>query len=65
MCLSNVYFDSKTGQEEVMREVARMEAQDDGFLLVGLLGEEKFIQGKIKSVDFINENAVVLEKTAA
>ena len=40
MCLSNVfYIDSDGEQKEVMRDVAQMEAHDNGFLLLGLLGE--------------------------
>jgi len=63
MCLSNVYLDDDSKREEVMENVAYMEAKDDGFLLVGLLGEQKFVQGKLRSVDFVQEHSVVLEKT--
>jgi len=61
MCLSNVYYaDSDGRQQEVMRDVARMETRDNGFLLIGLLGEQKFVQGEVKSVDFIDKHSVVL-----
>jgi len=61
MCLSNVfYIDSSGQQEEVMRDVAQMEACNNGFLLIGLLGEQKFVQGEVKSVDFIDKHSVVL-----
>jgi len=41
MCLSNVfYIDSNCQQQEVMRDVAQMEAHSNGFLLIGLLGEQ-------------------------
>ena len=47
VCLSNVfYIDSDGRQEEVMRDVAQMEAHNNGFPLVGLLAERKFVQGK-------------------
>ena len=39
MCLSNVYIDSNGQPQEVMRDVAHMEAHNDGGLLTGLLGE--------------------------
>lgn len=62
MCLSTVYMDLGDQQEEVMRDVAHIEAKDEGFILIGLLGEQKEIQGRIKSVDFVDEHTVVLEK---
>lgn len=64
MCLSTVYILSSGDQEEVMRDVAYMETKDEGFLLMGLLGEQKFIQGKVKSVDFVDKHTVVLENNA-
>jgi predicted RNA-binding protein len=61
MCLSNVfYIDSNGQQQEVMRDVAQMEAQGDGFLLMGLLGEQKFVQGEVRSIDFVDKHLVVL-----
>jgi predicted RNA-binding protein len=64
MCLSTVYIDWGGQQEEVMRDVAYMEAKDEGFLLIGLLGEQKLIKGSVKSVDFVDKHTVVLEKNA-
>ena len=61
MCLSNVlYVDSNGQQQEVMRDVAQMEAHNNGFLLIGLLGEQKFVQGEVRTVDFMYEHSVVL-----
>jgi len=61
MCLSNVfYIDSSGQQEEVMREVAQMEAHNNGFWLTGLLGERKFVQGIVRTIDFVNKHRVVL-----
>jgi predicted RNA-binding protein len=62
MCLSTVYIESGGQMQEVMQDVAQMEAEDEGFLLTGLLGEEKFVQGQIKSIDFVDEHSVVLYK---
>lgn len=62
MCLSTVYIDSDTGREEVMRDVAEMEAEGEGFFLVNLMGEKKFIKGTIKRVDFVDEHTVEMEK---
>ena len=44
-----------------MKDVAQMEAKDDGFLLIGLLGEQRFVSGKIKSLDFVDKKSVVLQ----
>jgi predicted RNA-binding protein len=60
MCLSNVYIDSNGQSQEVMRDVAQMEAHNDGFLLTGLLGEQKFVRGKVRTVDFVDKHSVVL-----
>ena len=62
MCLSNVYIDSDGERKEVMRDVAKMEAKDDGFVLIGLLGEQKFIQGKVSRLDFVDTHSVVLKE---
>ena len=45
-----------------MRDVALMESNQDGYLLTGLLGDQKFVKGRIKSVDFVDDHTVVLEK---
>ena len=61
MCLSNVFYvDSNGQQQEVMQDVAQMEAHNNGFLLTGLLGEQKFVSGEVKSVDFVDKHSVVL-----
>jgi predicted RNA-binding protein len=62
MCLSTVYIDSGTGKEEVMRDVAEMEAEGKGFFLVNLFGERTFIKGRIKRVDFVDEHTVEMEQ---
>ncbi len=63
MCLTNAYFERGDTEEEILLDVSRIEAQDGGFLLIGLLGEQKTIQGKIKIIDFANEHKVVFETT--
>jgi predicted RNA-binding protein len=58
MCLSTVYINSGTGKEEVMRDVAEMEAKGEGFNLFNLIGEKRFVKGSIKRVDFVDEHTV-------
>jgi len=62
MCLSTVYIDSDTGKEEFMQDVAEIEAEGDGFFLVSLFGERRFIKGSIKRVDFVDEHTVEMEQ---
>ena len=62
MCLSTVYIQSGDRRIKVMQDVAQMEYNQEGYLLVGLLGDQRFVKGRIKSVDFVDDHAVVLEK---
>ena len=64
MCLSTVYMEGDQGMTEVMQNVAQIESQNSGFLLIGLLGEEKYVQGQIKRIDFLHQHSVVLNATA-
>ncbi len=61
MCLSTVYLTSNGQVEKVMQDVAKMEAKDDGFIFENLFGENKFVKGQLKKVDFIEDNSVILE----
>lgn len=65
MCLSTAYIDSGKEKKELMKDVARMEADADGFSLFDLFGERTFVRGRIKSIDFVQEHSVVFEDTGA
>jgi predicted RNA-binding protein len=45
-----------------MEDVAQLESNQDGYLLIGLLGNQEFVKGRIKSVDFVDDHNVILEK---
>ena len=62
MCLTTVYLQSEDRRIKVMQDVAQMESNQEGYLLIGLLGDQEFVKGTIKSVDFIDDHTVVLEK---
>jgi predicted RNA-binding protein len=62
MCIATVYLDTNGEQKEVMRDVIRIEAENGRFQLVNLLGEEKYLEGKLKRIDFWEEHAVVIEQ---
>jgi predicted RNA-binding protein len=59
-----VFIDSGAGQKEFMRDIARMEAQAEGYSLIDLFGKKTFVRAKLKSIDFIVEHAAVLELDA-
>ena len=66
MCLSNVFYIGSDGeQKEVMRDVAQMEAHNNGYLLTGLLGEQKFVRGDVRTIDFVDKHSVVVGENIA
>ena len=62
MCLSTVYMDSGNAKKEIMKDVARIEAEGKGFWLIDLFGEREFIEGRIQTIDLMDEHFVVLGK---
>jgi predicted RNA-binding protein len=60
MCLSTVCMDTGDRQKEIMRDVARIEAEGRGFWLINLFGKRTFIEGSIQSIDLVDENQVML-----
>jgi len=62
MCLSTVYMNSGNEQKEIMKEVARIEAEAKGFWLINLFGEREFIEGNIETVDLMDKHFVMLRK---
>ena len=61
MCLSTVYMNSGNEQKEIMKDVARIEAEGQGFWLINLFGERKFIEGTIQTIDLMDGHFVMLE----
>jgi len=62
MCLSTVYMNSGNDQKEIMKDVARIEAEGQGFWFVNLFGERTFIEGSIQTVDLMDGHFVMLTK---
>ena len=60
MCLSTVFLNAGDTSTEVMKDVAHMEADKDGYWLFNLFGEKKFVEGAIQSVDLVDEHLIVL-----
>ena len=61
MCLSKVYIQSEDRRIKVMQDVARMEYSQEGYLLIGLLGEQKIVKGVIRKIDFVDDHLVIIE----
>ncbi len=59
MCLSTVYIDSGDKKTEFMKEVAKIEAEANGFWLINLFGERSFIEGKVKSINLVDGYLVI------
>jgi predicted RNA-binding protein len=43
-----------------MRDVARIEAEGDGYWLIDLFGERTFVEGAIESIDLVDANLIML-----
>ena len=61
MCLSTVYMESGNEHKEVMKDVARIEAEGQGFWLINLFGERTFIEGTIQIINLMDGHFVMLE----
>lgn len=62
MCLSTLYMNSGDEQKEIMKDVARIEAEGEGFWFINLFGERKFVEGAIQTVDLMDNHFVLLTK---
>jgi predicted RNA-binding protein len=55
-------MNSGTEQKEIMKDVARIEAEGQGFWFINLFGERKFVEGTIQTVDLMDSHSVMLTK---
>ncbi len=62
MCIAIVYSSCGDEKTEAMRDVIYIDAENTGFRLTNLLGEDRYVQGRIKSIDFWQDHSVVIEK---
>ena len=60
MCLSTAYMNSGNEQKQIMKDIARIEAEDQGFWLIDLFGEKKFVEGRIQSADLLDGRLVLV-----
>jgi len=62
MCLSTLYMNVGNEQKEIMQDVARIEAEGEGFWFFNLFGEKTFVEGAIQTVDLMDGHFVVLTR---
>ncbi len=62
MCLSTVYMNLGNEQKEIMKDIARIEAEGQGFWFINLFGEKKFVEGRIETVDLMDGHFVMVGK---
>jgi predicted RNA-binding protein len=60
MCLATAYIESEDHKEEVMRDVAWIETESQGVLMISFIGERQVSQASIKSVDLVH-GTIILE----
>ena len=65
MCLVTVYIEEGNQKKEVMQDVAWIEFENDELLMGTLLGEEKRLHNKIKSIDLLNSSVVLKGEKSA
>lgn len=61
MCLSTVYLQTQDGQQPIMKDVARIEAEGQGYWLFNLLGENRFVEGTVTAIDLVDGHFIVLD----
>lgn len=62
MCLSKAYLTSEEGEELILDEVSSVENKNGALIFTNILGEEREVEGVIRSIDFM-DNKIVLEKS--
>ncbi|HEY74486.1 MAG: RNA-binding protein [Chloroflexi bacterium] len=53
MCEAKVYVSNDGQEQKVMEDVVLIQPEGDAYLLVGLLGEQKLVQGRIDKINFL------------
>ena len=53
MCETTVYLSEDGEEQKVMEDVVLVQPEDDAYLLLSLLGEQKLVQGRIVRIDFL------------
>lgn len=64
MCLATVYLNSMEAGNRLMKDVALIEADGNGFWLIDLFGERRFVTGEIQSLNLTDGQCLMMRKPA-
>ena len=53
MCETTVYLSENGEDQKVMEDVVLVRPENDAYLLVNILGEQKLVYGRIVKIDFL------------
>lgn len=62
MCESTVFLEKYGESVEFMKDVAKILIEGDRLTIIGILGEEKTINGRIATADLMNHKITVVEE---
>ncbi|TET89052.1 MAG: CooT family nickel-binding protein [Methanomassiliicoccales archaeon] len=62
MCESTVFLEKDGESVEFMKDVAKILIEGDRLTIIGILGEEKTINGRIATADLMNHKITVVEE---
>ncbi|MFO8112052.1 MAG: CooT family nickel-binding protein [Desulfosalsimonadaceae bacterium] len=65
MCEANAYMKDGSREELIMEAVDSVEPEDDGFRLVNIFGEQKFVRGAIHSLSLVDHKVYFTKKTGS
>ena len=64
MCLAAVYLNSVEAENRLMKDVALIEADGDGFWLIAPFGERRYLAGKSQSLNLTDGQCLKMRKPA-
>ncbi len=62
MCEAKIYLSDGEEEKKIMEDVMLVQPENDAYLLVSLLGEQKLVRGRIEKIDFL-KHTVHLKQT--
>ncbi len=65
MCEANAYMIQNGTEELIMEAVDSVEPEEDGFRLVNIFGEQKFIRGVIHSLSLVDHKVYFKKEAGA
>ncbi len=65
MCEANAYMIQNGTEELIMEAVDSVEPEEDGFRLVNIFGEQKFIRGVVHSLSLVDHKVYFKSKADA